>query len=285
MFKWPWKTHNDATLAALPWQHGLAQPIFSQLDEAEQQALVELAQRFLQQKKLVPLDGVQLDELRSVRIALLFCLPVLKLGLEWLDGFHDVLIYPEPFEVDDQWQDDDGLVHSAPAVHAGQSWTQGPVVLNWLDIQDSFDLSGFNLVIHEVAHKLDARGSGYTSGIPVMSLRDVALWEKDLRAAMAEIESEVELVGEQAATIDPTPPAIPLSALPCSLNISLRLRFCWPNVFPPCISICASFTSRIPWPESLLTLRKLLKSRSLCVKASQLNDNVFFAVDTLERRR
>jgi Mlc titration factor MtfA (ptsG expression regulator) len=36
-----------------------------------------------------------------------------------------------------------------------------------------------------------------------MSLRDVALWEKDLRAAMAEIESEVELVGEQAATIDP----------------------------------------------------------------------------------
>ncbi|RZK05168.1 MAG: DgsA anti-repressor MtfA [Pantoea sp.] len=203
MFKWPWKTHNDATLAALPWQHGLAQPIFSQLDEAEQQTLVELAQRFLQQKKLVPLDGVQLDELRSVRIALLFCLPVLKLGLEWLDGFHDVLIYPEPFEVDDQWQDDDGLVHSAPAVHAGQSWTQGPVVLNWLDIQDSFDLSGFNLVIHEVAHKLDARGSGYTSGIPVMSLRDVALWEKDLRAAMAEIESEVELVGEQAATIDP----------------------------------------------------------------------------------
>lgn len=203
MFKWPWKTHNDTTLAALPWQSGLAQPIFTLLSEEEQQTLVQLAQRFLQQKKLVPLAGVQLDELRSVRIALLFCLPVLKLGLEWLDGFHDVLIYPEPFEVDDLWQDDDGLVHSAPAVHAGQSWTQGPVVLNWLDIQDSFDLSGYNLVIHEVAHKLDARGGGYTSGIPVMPLRDVATWEKDLRAAMAAIESEVELVGEQAASIDP----------------------------------------------------------------------------------
>jgi len=203
MFKWPWKTHNDTMLAALPWQQALSQPVFSPLDESEQQALVELAKRFLQQKKLVPLGGVQLDELRSVRIALLFSLPVLKLGLEWLDGFHEVLIYPEPFEVDDQWQDEDGLVHSAPAVHAGQSWTQGPVVLNWLDIQDSFDLSGFNLVIHEVAHKLDARGSGYTSGVPVMPLRDVAQWEKDLRAAMAEIESEVELAGEQAATIDP----------------------------------------------------------------------------------
>jgi len=203
MFKWPWKTQNDTLLAALPWQQGLSQPIFSLLSEDEQQALTALAQRFLQQKKLVPLEGTALDELRSVRIALLFSLPVLKLGLEWLDGFHDVLIYPEPFKVDDQWQDEDGLVHSAPAVHAGQSWTQGPVVLNWLDIQDSFDLSGFNLVIHEVAHKLDARGSGYTSGVPVIPLRDVAQWEKDLHAAMAEIESEVELVGEQAATIDP----------------------------------------------------------------------------------
>ncbi|KKB04267.1 DgsA anti-repressor MtfA [Pantoea anthophila] len=203
MFKWPWKTQNDTLLAALPWQQGLAQPIFSLLSEDEQKALTALAQRFLQQKKLVPLEGTALDELRSVRIALLFSLPVLKLGLEWLDGFHDVLIYPEPFKVDDQWQDEDGLVHSAPAVHAGQSWTQGPVVLNWLDIQDSFDLSGFNLVIHEVAHKLDARGSGYTSGVPVIPLRDVAQWEKDLHAAMAEIESEVELVGEQAATIDP----------------------------------------------------------------------------------
>lgn len=203
MFNWPWKTNIDETLAALPWQQGLAQPIFTLLTDEEQHALVVLAQRFLTQKKLVPLEGVQLDALRSVRIALLFCLPVLKLGLDWLDGFHDVLIYPEPFAVNDNWQDEAGLVHNAPAIHAGQSWIQGPVVLNLLDIQDAFDLSGYNLVIHEVAHKLDARGSGYTSGIPVMPLRDVARWEKDLRAAMDEIESEVELVGEQTASIDP----------------------------------------------------------------------------------
>ena len=24
---------------------------------------------------------------------MLFCLPVLELGIEWLDGFHEVLIY------------------------------------------------------------------------------------------------------------------------------------------------------------------------------------------------
>ncbi|MCS4496836.1 hypothetical protein C7420_102665 [Pantoea ananatis] len=203
MLKWPWKTHSDTAVTELPWQAGLAQPIFTLLTQDEQQSLTELAQRFLQQKKLVPLEGCQLDALRSVRITLLFCLPVLKLGLDWLDGFHEVLIYPEPFNVADEWQDENGLVHHAPAVHAGQSWTQGPVILNWLDIQDSFDLSGYNLVIHEVAHKLDARGSGYTSGVPLIPLRGVAQWEKDLREAMAEVENEVELVGEQAASIDP----------------------------------------------------------------------------------
>ncbi|XAM73645.1 DgsA anti-repressor MtfA [Pantoea stewartii] len=203
MFKWPWKTHSNTDLTDLPWQAGLTQPIFTLLNHDECQSLQAMAQHFLQQKKLVPLEGCQLDALRTVRIALLFCLPVLKLGLDWLDGFHEVLIYPEPFNVDDLWQDEHGLVHQAPAVHAGQSWTQGPVVLNWLDIQDSFDLSGYNLVIHEVAHKLDARGSGYTSGVPMMPLREVAQWEKDLRSAMAGIEHEVESVGEQAASIDP----------------------------------------------------------------------------------
>ncbi|QDY43669.1 DgsA anti-repressor MtfA [Candidatus Pantoea soli] len=203
MFRWPWSAQIEASVAALPWQAALAQPIFSLLTDDEQLALIALARRFLQQKKITPLQGPEPDALLLARLALLFCLPVLKLGLEWLDGFHEVLIYPAPFSVDDRWEDDHGLVHQASAVHAGQSWTQGPIVLNTLDILDAFDLSGYNLVIHEVAHKLDARGSGYTSGIPAIPLRDVAGWEKDLLQAMQEIEAEVDSVGEQAATIDP----------------------------------------------------------------------------------
>lgn len=93
----------------------------------------------------------------QARLALLFALPVMELGAKWLDGFHEVLIYPSPFIVAEDWQDDLGLVHSGQSVQSGQSWEQGPIVLNWQDIQDSFDLSGFNLVIHEAAHKLDMR--------------------------------------------------------------------------------------------------------------------------------
>lgn len=142
-------------------------PLLTCLTEQEQSKLVALAERFLQQKRLVPLQGFELNSLRSCRIALLFCLPVLELGLEWLDGFHEVLIYPAPFVVDDEWEDDIGLVHNQRIVQSGQSWQQGPIVLNWLDIQDSFDASGFNLIIHEVAHKLDTRNGDRASEFPL----------------------------------------------------------------------------------------------------------------------
>lgn len=104
--------------------------------------------------------------------------------------------------VDDEWEDDIGLVHNQRIVQSGQSWQQGPIVLNWLDIQDSFDASGFNLIIHEVAHKLDTRNGDRASGVPFISLREVAGWEHDLHAAMNNIQEEIELVGENAASID-----------------------------------------------------------------------------------
>ncbi len=201
MIKWPWKTDEDAQ-DALPWQQAMAIPLLGALTEAERQSLIKLAKRFLQQKRLVPLQDFQLDELKSTRLALLFCLPVLNLGYDWLDGFHEVLLYPSPFMVDDEWQDEFGLVHHERMIHSGQSWQQGPIVLNWLDVQDSFDLSGYNLIIHEVAHKLDSRGSGHANGVPSISLRDVAGWEHDLQAAMQNIQDEIDTVGENAASID-----------------------------------------------------------------------------------
>jgi Mlc titration factor MtfA (ptsG expression regulator) len=178
---------------------------------------------------------------------MLFCLPVLELGIEWLDGFHEVLIYPAPFVVDDEWEDDIGLVHNQRVVQSGQSWQQGPVVLNWLDIQDSFDASGFNLVVHEVAHKLDTRNGDRASGVPLIPLREVAGWEHDLHAAMNNIQDEIDLVGESAASIDAyaaTDPAECFAVL--SEYFSARLN-CSRPASRPCGSVFAIFTARIRW--------------------------------------
>ncbi|WP_226093671.1 DgsA anti-repressor MtfA [Dickeya oryzae] len=201
MMKWQWKSPTPD--AFLDWQQALSIPLLTPLAEPERQQVVMVARQFLRQKRLVPLQGLALTELMAQRIALLFSLPVLKLGIEWLDGFHDVLIHPAPFTVDGEWMDEFGLVHSGPNVQSGQSWDQGPVVLNWLEIQDSFDLSGFNLIIHEVAHKLDKRGNERPSGVPAMPLRNIAHWEQTLHAAMEALREEIELVGEDAASMDP----------------------------------------------------------------------------------
>lgn len=176
MFKWPWKADDESGNAEMPWEQALAIPVLAHLSSTEQHKLTQMAARFLQQKRLVALQG--------------------------LDGFHEVLIYPAPFIVDDEWEDDIGLVHNQRVVQSGQSWQQGPVVLNWLDIQDSFDASGFNLVVHEVAHKLDTRNGDRASGVPLIPLREVAGWEHDLHAAMNNIQDEIDLVGESAASID-----------------------------------------------------------------------------------
>lgn len=202
MIKWPWKANELKIEKSDAWNDALNIPLLSCLNEDEKLRLIQVASQLLQQKRLVPLQGVELTELMQARIALLFALPVMELGASWLDGFHEILLYPSPFVVDAPWQDENGLVHAGSQIHAGQSWDQGPIVLNWQDIEDSFDNSGFNLIIHEAAHKLDMRNGGEVTGIPPIPLREVVSWEHDLHAAMQNLLDEIDTVGEEAASMD-----------------------------------------------------------------------------------
>lgn len=202
MIKWPWKANQPQAEMLASWQDALAIPLLSLLSEQEQRRLIAVASQLMQNKRIVPLQGLALTSQMQARIALLFALPVMELGAECLDGFNEILLYPSPFVVEDEWQDDIGLVHTGPVVQSGQSWEQGPIVLNWQDVQDSFDLSGFNLVIHEAAHKLDMRNGGIATGIPPIPMRDVAAWEHNLHAAMDNLQEEIDMVGEEATSMD-----------------------------------------------------------------------------------
>ncbi|PVZ82562.1 DgsA anti-repressor MtfA [Serratia sp. S1B] len=203
MIKWPWKANSTQADTFAEWQEALDIPLLAPLNEQEQRRLVAVASQLRQNKRILPLQGLALTPLMQARIALLFALPVMELGAEYLDGFNEILLYPSPFVVEDEWQDDIGLVHSGPIAQAGQSWEQGPIVLNWQDVQDSFDLSGFNLIIHEAAHKLDMRNGGTATGVPLIPLRDIATWEHDLHTAMEKLQDEIDMVGEEAASMDP----------------------------------------------------------------------------------
>ncbi len=101
MIKWLWKANQPQAEMLAQWREALNIPLLAPLNEEEQQRLVSVASHLLQQKRLVPLQGLLLTPLMQARLTLLFALPVMELGAKWLDGFHEVLIYPSPFVVDD----------------------------------------------------------------------------------------------------------------------------------------------------------------------------------------
>jgi MtfA peptidase len=127
-----------------------------------------LSARFLADKQFTALAGAELDDYRCLLIAALACLPVLELGYDHLRGWRQVLVYPGEFRVRREHHDEDtGVVTESDDALIGEAWEHGPLVLSWADIeQDLADPhAGFNVVIHEIAHKLDMLGGG-SDGVP-----------------------------------------------------------------------------------------------------------------------
>ena len=107
MIKWPLESTRISTSNCPSLAGSTIDPPLTCLTEQEQNKLVALAERFAA-KTACSFTGLWAEFVKSCRIALLFCLPVLQLGLEWLDGFHEILFDPSPFVVDDEWEDDIG---------------------------------------------------------------------------------------------------------------------------------------------------------------------------------
>lgn len=132
-----------------------------------------LCARFLADKQFAALAGAELDERRCLLIAALACLPVLELGYEHLRGWRQILVYPGEFRVRREHHDEaTGVVTEGDDTLIGEAWDRGPLVLSWADIeQDLADPhAGFNVVIHEIAHKLDMLDGG-SDGVPPLPPR------------------------------------------------------------------------------------------------------------------
>ena len=147
-------------------------PVLDRLDSEEQEKLRGLALLFLHEKHIEPAGGLELDESMCLRVAVLACLPILELGLDCYQGFVSVVVYPDAFVVRDrETVDEAGVVHVGDEVLSGEAWEQGPVILAWKEIEASGRCEGFNVVVHEFAHKLDML-SGAVDGIPALH-RDI----------------------------------------------------------------------------------------------------------------
>jgi Mlc titration factor MtfA (ptsG expression regulator) len=186
---------RDVLAASLPW--------VPRLDAPTRAHLFDLAARFLAGKSITPVHGLTLDDDQRLQLAALCCLPLLRFGEQGLAGWSQVIVYPGAFRVHRRHHDEDtGVVAEWAEELVGESWDRGPLVLSWDDVRS--DLAepeeGFLLVVHEMAHKLDAL-DGAMDGTPPLPAAWQRDWARDFQAAYDAFRARVD-AGDDTAIDD-----------------------------------------------------------------------------------
>jgi len=189
----------DAALARLP--------ILQRLDASERTRLHEAASLFLHDKTFSAAGGAEVDSATPLAIALQACLLTLNLGEASYRGWSEIILYPDEFLRPREEMDEAGVVHHSRDILAGESWLGGPLVLSLADVEASGQADGFNVVLHEFAHKLDMLNGDANGFPPLHRGMDAAAWAQDFSTAYEDLCRRVDS-GEDTA-IDPYATADP----------------------------------------------------------------------------
>ena len=176
-------------------------PIMATLTESDAGKLRALADSFLRAKSLEGAGGFVLDEESCVVVAAQACIPILALGIEAYTGWRSVIVYPGGFVSRGTAVDETGVEHEWEEERSGESWFRGPVVLSWEDVAASGRLEGYNVVIHEMAHKLDMLNGDANGFPPLHPEMDGAAWYRVFNDAYEDLGARVD-AGEETE-IDP----------------------------------------------------------------------------------
>ena len=155
---------------------------------------------FLHEKSIVGAGGLVIRDEMRMGIAAQACMLILNLDLDCYRGWVEVIVYPDEFVAEYEYADEDGIVHHVEEPMSGESWLAGPVILSWADAQLRGE-SGYNVVIHEFAHKLDMLNGDANGFPPLHAGMDRGEWSRAFAAAYEEFRGRVER--REATGIDP----------------------------------------------------------------------------------
>jgi len=167
------RAHIRYVLHRYAIKHGVWEAVTSKLaclaglTAVEKAHLRELSTLLLHGKRIFGVQGLLLTEEMRVLVAATACLPILHLGISLFAEWTDIVVYPSVFRVSRDETDAAGVVHHEERVLSGESWGRGPVIVAWDEVErDSVQgLPGHNVIIHEIAHKLDML-NGAANGMP-----------------------------------------------------------------------------------------------------------------------
>jgi len=158
------------------------------LADEERVRLHSLIQIFIAEKSWEGCGGLVLTDEIRVTVAAGACLLILNLAHNYYENVETIIIYPSDlvlperklgfFETALEPLEPDGPV-------SGQAFEQGPLVFSWDAVRDGIRHagSGYNVVYHEFAHKLDML-AGAADGTP--RLRDRAEYHDWIRTCSRE---------------------------------------------------------------------------------------------------
>jgi MtfA peptidase len=171
-------------------------PALQKLPEQDLGKLRGLVKLFLADKAFHGIHGVNLDWRLKLKIAVLACLPALHLGYGALEGWYDIVVYPDAFVATRQRVDGgSGAVHEYRETLLGEAWSQGPIVLAASEIERNFahPENGQSVVLHEIAHKIDGLDRSVDGVPPMQSAKRFVEFQAAMRRSLAAFREQLQV--------------------------------------------------------------------------------------------
>jgi Mlc titration factor MtfA (ptsG expression regulator) len=191
-----WRRRSWASRAFPPaWRSILRRrvPLYRQLPADLQLQLRRRILVFLAEKPFLGCAGLEITDEMRVTIAAQACLLQLNRDDAPFPELRQILVYPGAFLVDRVHAAPGGVLREERRALAGESWSQGRVILSWQDVVDGAHVvdDGHNVVLHEFAHQLDQE-TGSANGAPRLGSRAAhARWARVMGQEFAALQARI----------------------------------------------------------------------------------------------
>jgi len=157
-------------------------PMFARLSEADRDELLRRVRVFIAEKNFEGAGGLTMTDEVRVTIAAQACILLLRLDDDdYYPRLRSIVVYPSAYKVP-RVEMDGVIEREHDAVHLGESWGHGTVVLSWNSARHGAadPRDGKNVILHEFAHQLDQE-DGAADGTPELErLAFYAPWARVL---------------------------------------------------------------------------------------------------------
>jgi hypothetical protein len=167
--------------------------LYRRLPDEFRQRLHGYVNEFVGSVNLEGAGGLEMDDEIRVTIAGQACMLLLGRKAPCYPRLVSVVVYPGAY-VGRKYREVGGRPVEGEAVHLGESWGVGTVVLAWDHVRrgarDPRD--GENVVLHEFAHQLDTE-DGQADGAPVLDSAGAYVgWSRVLAAAFEDLQRRLD---------------------------------------------------------------------------------------------